>query len=61
MISCPDCKARRELVRKAIFNAKIKEALGHIGKGVAEVVGVKPKTGANDLKSTAKKAKGVKR
>lgn len=59
MSECKDCEARRQMMRDALVNAKIQEALGHAVKGVAEVVGLKPKTGAAELsKSTAnKKAK----
>lgn len=43
---CPDCEARRRLVRDALFNAKLGEAATHLAKGAAEAVGLKVKTGA---------------
>lgn len=53
---CPDCEARRKLAREAFLNAKIGEAVAHAAKGAAEVVGLKKKTGAAELKkSRAKK------
>lgn len=63
MTACKDCKAREQMWRDALLQLKIGEALGHTVKGVAEAVGLKPKTGAAELvyKSTAKKAKGVKK
>lgn len=45
-----DCKARSQLMREAFLNRKIAEAVKELGKGAAEVVGVKKKTGAADLK-----------
>lgn len=48
---CPDCAARRQLIRNAFLNAKIAEAIGHVAKGAAEIVGLKEKTGAADIKS----------
>lgn len=53
---CVDCAARRELVRKAWEQAKIKEALGHVAKGVAEIVGLKEKTGKAELEAEPKEA-----
>lgn len=46
---CADCEARRKMAREAFLNARFGEALGHVGKGVAEIVGVKEKTGAAEL------------
>lgn len=46
-----DCEARRQMLREAIFQAKLSEALGHAVKGVAEIVGVKPKTGEAERKA----------
>ena len=62
MTACKDCKAREQMWREALLNLRIGEALGHTVKGVAEAVGLKRKTGAEELvKSTAKKARGVKK
>lgn len=47
---CKDCAARRKMARDALFKAKLAEALGHVVKGAAEIVGVKPKTGAAEFK-----------
>lgn len=48
---CPDCRARQQLARDALFRAKVGEALGHIAKGAAEMAGLKEKTGASELES----------
>jgi DNA-binding TFAR19-related protein (PDSD5 family) len=48
---CPECEARRKLARDALVKAKIGEALGHVVKGVAEMSGVKEKTGNLELKA----------
>ena len=46
---CADCEARRKMARDALMSAKLGEALGHAVKGAAEMVGVKEKTGADEL------------
>lgn len=46
---CPDCKARQQLARDALYRAKVGEALGHVVKGAAEMVGLKDKTGSAEL------------
>lgn len=51
---CADCEARRKMARDALLSAKFSEALGHVAKGAAEVVGIKEKTAAEEL--TAKEA-----
>lgn len=48
---CTDCEARRKLARDAWVNGKIGEAAGHVAKGAAEMVGLKPKTGERKLAS----------
>lgn len=40
---CPECEARRKMARDALINARIGEALGHVAKGAAEMIGLKPK------------------
>ena len=52
---CKDCAARAKMARDALFNAKIGEALGHVAKGAAELVGIKEKTGATELKAKSRK------
>lgn len=54
---CPECEARRKLARDAFLNAKIKEAVGHVAKGAAEVVGLKRKTGVAEVRAKAPKPK----
>lgn len=49
---CPDCEARRKLARDAFLNAKFAEALAHVGKGAAEIVGIREKTGAAELEAS---------
>jgi len=46
---CTDCEARRKLARDAWVKGKIGEAAGHMAKGTAEMVGLKPKTGGQEL------------
>jgi len=46
---CADCEARRKMAREALLSAKLGEAMGHVAKGAAEIVGVKEKTGADEL------------
>lgn len=48
---CPECEARRKLARDALIKAKIGEALGHVAKGVAEMAGLKEKTGRKELRA----------
>ncbi|QRF90884.1 hypothetical protein CLH39_11860 [Alcaligenes faecalis] len=48
---CTDCEARRKLVRDAWVNGKIGEAAGHIVKGAAEMVGLKPKTDGREIEA----------
>lgn len=48
---CPECEARRKLARDALVKAKIGEALGHVAKGVAELAGVREKTGSQELRT----------
>jgi len=48
---CKDCAARAKMARDALFNAKIGEALGHVAKGAAEIVGIKEKTGEAELQA----------
>lgn len=47
---CDDCKARQQLAREALFNAKLLEAVKQVGTGIAEMAGLKEKTGQEDLK-----------
>ena len=47
---CDDCKARQQLAREALFNAKLLEAVKQVGIGIAEMAGLKEKTGQEDLK-----------
>lgn len=48
---CTDCEARRKLARDAWVKGKIGEAAGHVAKGAVEMVGLKPKTGGQELAS----------
>lgn len=58
---CTDCKARRKLVRDAFMKAKFAEAAGHMAKGAAEFVGLKEKTGSNELQALPSDQKTEKR
>lgn len=51
---CKDCAARAKMARDALFQAKIGEALGHVAKGAAELVGIKEKTGEAELKAKSR-------
>ena len=51
---CKDCSARAKMAREALFQAKIGEALGHVAKGAAELVGIKEKTGEAELKAKSR-------
>lgn len=53
---CKDCAARARMARDALFSAKIGEALGHVAKGAAEIVGVKEKTGVAEQTAKRRKA-----
>lgn len=50
---CADCEARRKMARDALMSAKLGEALGHVAKGAAEIVGIKEKTGAKEYAEKA--------
>ena len=52
-MSCADCQARVSMARNAWLNLKMAQALGHVVKGAAEMVGLKPKTGAAELQEMA--------
>lgn len=54
---CTDCEARRRLVRDALFKAKVGEAVSHAFKGAAEAVGLKPKTGSQELAQKRRRSK----
>lgn len=53
-MDCPDCAARRQALREALINSSITQAVTELAKGAAEVVGLKPKTGASDLRQKSK-------
>jgi len=53
-MTCLDCKARLQMARDALFKARVSESLGHAAKGVAEMVGIKPKTGLAEMEEKAK-------
>lgn len=50
---CADCEARRKMAREALLSAKLGEALVHVAKGAAEIVGIKEKTGAKEYAEKA--------
>lgn len=56
---CTDCEARRKLARYAWVKGKIGEAAGHVAKGAAEMVGLKPKTGGVDKLKRSRVNKSV--
>lgn len=58
-MSCKECAARRQLARDALLSAKIKEAIGHVVKGVAEATGFKPKSGLEESGAAGKSTPGM--
>lgn len=56
---CTDCEDRRKLARDAWVKGKIGEAAGHVAKGAAEMVGLKPKTGGQELARKPERAKAA--
>lgn len=56
---CVDCAARRKLARDAWLQARVGEALGHVTKGAAEMVGLTPKAGAKQLAGKQALAKQI--
>lgn len=56
---CADCEARRKMARDALLRAKLGEALGHVVKGAAEIVGVKEKTGAAEYAEKAGEGEAI--
>lgn len=48
---CTDCAARAKMMRDDLLNARMAQALGHAVKGVAEMAGLKEKTGAAELEA----------
>lgn len=52
---CEDCAARLKMARDALFGAKIGEAVSHIAKGTAEILGIREKTGAAELQAKPRK------
>lgn len=47
---CPDCEARRQLVRQAWLKAQLGEVVAQVATGAAEVVGLKPKTAEAEMR-----------
>lgn len=61
-MSCPECSARRKMLSDALFQAKLRESLGHAVKGVTEIIGVKPKTAISESRRVSRKtppSKGI--
>lgn len=46
---CKDCAARRQQIRDAFIKRRFKELSAQAAKGAAEMIGLKEKTGAEDL------------
>lgn len=58
---CADCEVRRKLARDAWLQARVGEALGHVAKGAAEMVGLKPKTGGREIETKQARFKRARR
>lgn len=56
---CADCDARRKMAREALLSAKLGEALGHVAKGAAEIVGIKEKTGVDEYAEKAGEGEAI--
>lgn len=56
---CPDCEARRKLVRDAWTKARLGEAAAQVVKGAAEAAGLKKKTGAKEAAVKKQPAKSA--
>lgn len=56
---CAECEARRKMARDALLSAKLGESVKQVAIGAAEILGIKEKTGAEELaaKSNAKPRK----
>lgn len=50
---CPDCEARRQKLRQAFIDRRLREMVAEAAKGTAEMLGVKEKTGVADQEKTA--------
>ena len=46
---CIDCKARLKMARDALMAGKIGGTIAHVAKGAVELVGIKEKTGAQEI------------
>lgn len=57
-MACLECAARLKLARDALLSAKIKEALGHVVKGAAEIAGFKPKTALEESGAAGNQSPG---
>lgn len=57
-MTCENCKARRELLRQAFLQRRMKEMIEQAAKGTAEIAGLKEKTGKADLERASASAKG---
>lgn len=49
-MACKECSERRKLAREALLRSAVGEAVVHVAKGTAELVGVKKKTATADRK-----------
>lgn len=49
MSGCKDCAARRRMIRDAWLNSQLGETAKQAAIGALELVGLKSKTGAEDL------------
>lgn len=59
MNGCKDCAERRKMARDALYRAAVGEAVSHVIKGAAEIIGVKEKTGVAESKRATQKTSGA--
>lgn len=56
---CPDCEARRKMAREALMKSAFGDAALQVIKGTAEMLGLKQKTGADELEAQGKEVDPV--
>lgn len=58
-MACKECLERREKVINAVLEGRIAAAAGHVAKGAAEMVGLKPKTATVENEAMAGQGEAV--
>ncbi|WIY54155.1 hypothetical protein O9Z70_06435 [Devosia sp. YIM 151766] len=58
-MTCKECQERREAVVDAVLEGRIAAAAGHLVKGAAEMVGLKPKTATTEYEELAGQGEAI--